>query len=186
MRRGADSITRGARVWRDAKRARRDDSVWLLASNATAPSAAVATTGALALDQIVAGSQVGRETRRCALIVDHDPALAEALAVALQDQYEPRRRVRFIRDSHLLATATHAPDAMITVIDASATDDEAVETFRRLRGAPGTADTEAIFVASTAMTYQLSQLGVNGGIVLREPNSVDDIVSLVSESLAEN
>jgi hypothetical protein len=185
MRRGAESAGRGARNWRDAKRARRDDSVWLLASNTPTPSATRATTGALALDQIVPKAQVGRETRRCALIIDHDPALAEALAIALQRRYAPQRSVRFIRDSRLLPT-THAPDGAITVIDASVTDNEGGETFRRLLGAPGMADTEAIYIASTAITYQLSQRGVNGGIVLRAPHSVNDIVSLVSESLAEN
>ena len=181
MRKGTETFERGAR------RGRREQAVWLLARE-TAPTTTtrtISTTGVLALDETPLETRVEAQQHHCALIVDRDPALAEALARALQARFDPARRVRFVRDSRALSATSHAPAAEITVIDASATNADVVESFHRLRSAPGMENAEAIFITPSAMTYQLSQFGVNGGIVLRQPQRLDDIVNLVSESLAE-
>lgn len=196
MRKGAEIIaqTLDTRSARGSRRGRRTAAVWLVSrttASATVPLTQTpplpmpTVTGALALDHVAEREVSAGETRRCALIVDRDPHLAEILATSLRVRFEREQSIRFIRGTRLLGAALRAPDTDITVIDASASDDDAVECFRQLRAAPGMDTIEAIFITASASSFRLSQLGANGGVVLRRPHDLDDIAGFIGEALAE-
>ena len=193
MRKGAEIMATppSARSNRELRRVRRGASVWLVtpttrsSADASSQSPAAqppAITGALALDEPVPATPFVGAARRCAVFVDSDSALAAALAHALEVRF--RSRVRLIRDAHLLEGALLASNADVMVIDASASFDAIIAGFLALRATPDYDDTEAIFVTSGATSYQLSQLGANGGVVLRQPHCLDDIASFIGEALA--
>jgi CheY-like chemotaxis protein len=196
MRKGAETIAQSldTRSTRGSRRARRNTAVWLVSRatgaaavplTQTPPSPTPIVTEALALDHVAQREMSAGEARRCALIVDRDPELAETLAHALNARFEPRQRVRFVRDSRLFGAALRAPETGITVIDASASDDDAVECFLQLRAAPGMDTIEAVFITASASSFRLSQLGANRGVVLRQPHRLEDIASFIAEALAE-
>lgn len=144
------------------------------------------TTGALALDSVNAESELLSVARRCALIVERNAALAHALTLALQTRFEPAWSVRYISDIRPLAFTPHIGAAEIIVIDASAADTGAIESYQRLQAFPSLHDAQAIFVTEGASSYQLSQHGISAGVVLREPHQLDDIIALVAEALSDN
>lgn len=144
------------------------------------------TTGALALESPTYEPAIGPVGRRCALIVERDPALALALAYALQARFEPAWSVRYISDS-LPAAFTPLPEvAEIMVIDASVPDTGVNESYQHLQAFSTLHDAQSIFVTASASSYQLSQHGISAGVVLREPYQLDDIVALVEEALSES
>lgn len=191
MRKGADSFGRsaGGHASRGVRHTRRRDAVWLV-TGAT-PSLAMNaqkhhTTGALALNNANSESELLSGARRCALIVERDPALAHALTHALQTRFEPEWSVRYISDNRPLASTPRVGAAEIIVFDASAPDTGAIESYQRLRTYPSLYDAQAIFVTAGASSYQLSQHGISAGVVLREPHHLDDIVALVAEALSDS
>lgn len=189
MRKGADSYghpTRG-HTSRGVRHSRRRDAVWLITD---APSTLMRsgqphqTAGALALDNATHEGPFGAETRRCALIIECDSALAGTLVETLQAQFEPEWSVRRISDSRLLAVTPQSEVPEIIVLDANSAADEGADRQQRLSALARSRAAQLIFITSDT-SYQLSQRGVMSGVVLREWRHLDDIVSLVIEALTD-
>jgi CheY-like chemotaxis protein len=167
---------------------RRRDAVWLVtgaAPNRILNGQSHHTAGALALNNAHDEQAVGSVARRCALIVERDPALAEALTHALQARFEPVWSVRRVGDSRLIAPASQSNGPEIIVLDASWPVDGGGDNYTRLSAHFEVDDAQLIFVTSDT-SYQLSQRGIMSGVVLREWLHPDDIVTLVTEALADD
>jgi chromosome condensin MukBEF complex kleisin-like MukF subunit len=117
------------------------------------------------------------------LVVERNPALAQALAQTIQARFGAAWSVSYARDSHALAPRYEASE--IVVINATDVDSATGDDIQRFSAPSERQDTQTIYVTG-ATSYQLSQRGINGGVVLREPHCLDEIVSLVAEALAHH
>ncbi len=190
MRKGADSYGRPAdgHASRGVRHPRRRDSAWLImgaTSNPLLSDYPHHTAGALALNSPAGKTALEPETRRCALVVEDDPTLAEALTRALQARLEPTWSVRHISDSRLLATSSQSDVPAVIIIDANLSAESGPDNAARLSAISSLLnDAQMIFVTSDT-SYQLSQRGIMSGVVLREWRHPDDIVSLIAEALTD-
>jgi hypothetical protein len=190
MRKGADSYGRpmGGHASRGVRHPRRRDAVWLVtgvAPNLALGNQAHHTSGSLALDSSANNAVTGTESRRCMLVVEHDPALAEALTRALQTNFEPTWPVRRVSDNRLLSSASPSDMPEIIVLDASNSTDTPGDANQRLTALYEPPNGQLIFV-TTDTSYQLSQRGAMSGVVLREWRHLDDIIALVAEALMDD
>ncbi len=189
MRKGADSFGRPVSGYtnRGARPSRRRNAVWLVteaAPNLTLSDHPHNTAGALALGSATSEPEIQAAIRHCALIVERDPALAEALASRLLALLEPEWSVRRISDIRLL-TPSQSSVPEIIVLDASWPIDSGADSYQRLSAFFDSQDAQMIFVTRDT-SYQLSQRGVTRGVVLREWRHPDDIVMLISEALVDD
>ncbi len=189
MRKGAGSSGRPVSgcANRGTRQPRRRDSVWLVTSaesNLEMSDHPHHTAGALALGDATGELEIEASIRRCTLIVERDPALAEALASSLQTRLDPAWSVSRISDIRLLASPSQSSVPDIIVFDANWPIHSGIESIQRLSELFDSHDALMIFV-TTDTSYQLSQRGVMRGVVLREWRHPDDIAILVSEALAD-
>jgi len=188
MRKGADSSRRPStnHSSRDMRYTRRRDTVWLVPQTTSALTTGGQphqTAGALALNPSAINPDVESTARRCALIVERDPALAQALARALRASFEPAWSVRHVSDGRLLVPLPPEETPEVIILDASWPDDDGAENCVRSSDLPGLRGAQLIFVTA-GTSYQLSQRGVRSGVVLREWRNLDDIVAVVAEAIA--
>lgn len=189
MRKGADSYGQpsAGHASRGVRNSRRRGSVWLVTGatpNLTPGAHPHHTVGALALETALAAPDRKAQGRHCALIVEHDSALAQALAQALHTRFGPAWSVRLTSDAQPLAPAPRQDAPSIVVLDASASADTDETSSLQFSALPDLRGALTIFVTADT-SYQLSQRGISGGVVLRKWRSLDEIVSLVAEALAE-
>jgi hypothetical protein len=185
MCKGRDSARRLSRSHgaRETRHSRRRDTVWLIPHATPGPvtvSQTHQTAGALALDPQIAAPDAVSSARRCALIVERDPALAQALARALQASFEPAWSVRSVSDTRLLASSQQHDAPEIIVLDASWVSDRCAESHLSLHALPNLLGAQMIYVTSDT-SYQLSQRGATSGVILRGWRHLDEIVALVAE-----
>lgn len=190
MRKGTESARRlsSSRSAREARHSRRRGAVWLVPHAAlprTAGSQAHQTAGALALEPPITAADAASAACRCALIVERDPALAQALARALQASFAPAWSVRCVSDTRLLASSQHHNAPEVIVLDASWANDGGAEAYPSSHALANLPGAQVIFVTSDT-SYQLSQRGVTSGVILREWRHLDEIVALVAEAITSD
>lgn len=186
MRKGADTSGRSSgHASRGIRHPRRRDTVWLVPGvksgfDLGAPSRR--TSGALALDTVdpAAGGQA--QFVDCALIVERNPALAQAIANALQAGLGHTRTILHITENDVGAPPFAPTDTRaIVVIDATSRGHRAIQGY--VATAPsGFAGAQTIYITAET-SFELSQRGIRGGVVLREPHCLDEIISLVEQAL---
>ena len=187
MRKGRDSARRLAASHgaREARHSRRRDTVWLVphaTSGRGISDQTHQTAGALALDPPIAAPGAVPAAFRCALIVERDPALAQALAHALRASFEPAWSVRCVSDTRLLASPQQHDAPEIIVLDASWDRGGGAESHLSAHALPSLPGAQMIFVTSDT-SYQLSQRGATSGVILREWRHLDEIVALVADAI---
>lgn len=185
MRKGADSTRRlsSSHGSREARHSPRRNAVWLVphtTSDRATGSQPHQTAGALALDPPIAAPDAEPAPHRCALIIERDPALAQALARALQASFEPAWSVRSVSDIRLLAPSQPDGAPEIIVLDANWASDDDTGGHLTLRALPALPGAQMIFVTSDT-SYQLDQRGVRSGVLLRDWRHLEEIVTLVAE-----
>lgn len=190
MRKGRDSTRRlsTSRSAREARHSRRRETVWLIphvTPDARTVNQTHQTAGALALDPLIAVPDAASAACCCALIVERDPALAQALARALQASFAPAWSVRCVSDTRLLASSQHHNALEVIVLDASWASDGGAEAYPSSHALANLPGAQVIFVTSDT-SYQLNQRGVTSGVILREWRHLDEIVALVAEAITSD
>lgn len=152
---------------RAGRQARRRSAVWLV-PNPTAEtdversSAQPEILGALALD----GASASVAAPVCVVIVEDSPNTARLL-------------------SRALGPATSAARPAITLIDASQPGADGAEVYRQTRAMSQTRASHIIFITTTT-ALELSARGVDGGVLLRAPFDIEQVVALVDALVGEH
>ncbi|MDE3230351.1 MAG: response regulator transcription factor, partial [Chloroflexota bacterium] len=145
---------------RAGRQARRRSAVWLVPNptsevDADLNSAQPEILGALALD----GTRESAAAPICVVIVEDAPDTARLL-------------------SRALGPAASATRPAITLIDASQPGADGAEVYRQTRALSQTRASHIIFI-TTSTALELSARGVDGGVLLRAPFEVEQVVALV-------
>lgn len=144
---------------RPGRPTRRRSAVWLVPN----PTAEAAThlaseepriVGALALD----GSAAPGAAPACVVIVEDAPHTARLLRRALESTATP----------------------VVTLIDASQLGADGAEAYRRARAASQSSPTHVLFITATT-ALELSARGVDGGVLLRAPFEIEQVIALIHE-----
>jgi CheY-like chemotaxis protein len=127
------------------------------------------TEGALALAEEPRAPQA----QRAVLIAESDPIMATVLQAELRD--DAGWQTLIASDSqHAINLITHARPHVV-LLDVELTG---VDIYLQLRANPATCDTHVIFV-TTATSFDLHQLGVREGVLLRKPYDPRDLAGIV-------
>jgi CheY-like chemotaxis protein len=127
------------------------------------------TEGALAL----AEEPLAPQAQRVVLIAESDPALARAL----QDELRalPGWQAVIASDGPRACDLIAQTRPRVVLLDIELTG---VDVYSQLRAHPASRDTHIIFVTS-ATSYDLHQLGVREGVLLRKPYDPRDLAGIV-------
>ncbi len=112
------------------------------------------------------------------LIVEDDTRVADVLRTALELENEARWAV------HIAHEGAHALDLaglttpQVVLLDVSLPDLDGAEVYRRLRANPKTQATRVLFLTA-ATSHDLHQRGIDGGVLIRKPFDVQEVVRLV-------
>lgn len=188
MRKGADTSGRSSgHASRGIRHPRRRDAVWLVPGvksgfDLGAPSHR--TSGALALDTGDARAGGQAHFGGCALIVERNPALAKAITSALQARFGHTRTVLYVAEDGAEAPSVARTDSRVIVVVEAAPRGPRTWLGNLAISPSGSSDAQTIFITAET-SYELSQRGISGGVVYREPHRLDDIVALVEQALAD-
>lgn len=176
---------------RAGRQARRRSAVWLVPpaiqdETTLRPDQVPQTVGALALDESgeYAGMVVAAPAHACVLIVEDDPHLASLLRRALELEGHTDWSIDIITDGRAALMRAQEATPNLVLLDVGLPDMDGAEVYRRLRASAATRDSQIVFLtASTAL--DLSVRGVEGGILLRKPFDIEQVISLVTALLDE-
>jgi DNA-binding response OmpR family regulator len=71
------------------------------------------------------------------------------------------------------------------LLDVRLPDMDGAEVFRRLRETPGSEDCQVVFLTA-ASSLDLSVRGVDGGVLVRKPFDVQQVIALVGALLEDS
>lgn len=176
---------------RAGRQARRRGAVWLVAS----PTRDDAAPFADSLPQIVGTLALAEEAKftgaaeapapACVLIVEDDPRVAGLLRRALELEGHADWSIDILSDGHTALTRAQQAAPNIVLLDMRLPDMDGAEVYRRLRASPATQGCQVVFLtASTSL--DLSLRGVEGGVLLRKPFDVEQVIALVTALLQES
>ena len=120
----------------------------------------------------------------CVLIVEDDPQVAGLLRRALELEGHTDWAIDISPDGRAALLRAQQAAPSLVLLDVRLPDMDGAEVYRRLRGAPATQQCPVVFLtASTSLG--LSLRGVDGGLLLRKPFDVEQVVALVTALLQE-
>lgn len=176
---------------RAGRQARRRGAVWLVPGPSRADTAPFADQ----LPQVLGTLALAEETKfagpteapapACVLIVEDDPHVAGLLRRALELEGHTDWSIDILSDGHAALTRAQQAAPNIVLLDVRLPDMDGAEVYRRLRASPATQECQVVFLtASTSL--DLSLRGVDGGVLLRKPFDVEQVITLVSALLQES
>ncbi len=176
---------------RAGRQGRRRDTVWLVPTVPAEDALQRAnlppkTVGALALAEQASPVSVApaAHSPACVLIVEDDPHVAGLLRRALELEGHTDWSIDISANGRTALTRAQQSAPRIVLLDVRLPDMDGAEVYRRLRSTPETQGCQVVFLtASTAL--DLSVRGVDGGVLLRKPFDVEQVVALVSALLQE-
>lgn len=181
----------GAAASRLGRQARRRGAVWLVPSAPQAESTPLAaqraqTVGALALveEAEFEASPIATSAPVCVLIVEDDPHVAGLLRSALELEGHDDWAIDILSDGRAALLRAQQTAPRLVLLDVRLPDMDGAEVYRLLRATPGAERCHVVFLtASTSL--DLSLRGVDGGVLLRKPFDVEQVIALVSALLQE-
>ncbi len=170
---------------------RRRGAVWLVPGAPPVDVAPLAsqrtpTVGALALveEPHFETATLAPGAPACVLIVEDDPHVAGLLRRALELEGHTDWAIDIISDGHAALTRAQQTTPNLVLLDVRLPDMDGAEVYHRLRAIPATQRCQVVFLtASTSL--DLSMRGVDGGLLLRKPFDVEQVVALVTALLQE-
>jgi CheY-like chemotaxis protein len=164
---------------------RRSASSWTEVNTVSSPPASSPRTrGALAL---VGLDQVDTQPlpslhravqRRHILIVEDDLRVAGAIQAAIELEGEPEWAVQIASGGRHALELASAVSPDLVLLDVRLPDLDGAEVYRQLRSGPATCAARVLFL-SAGTSFDLFQLGIEDGVLLRKPFNMPDLVSLV-------
>lgn len=186
------SASGGAMANRMGKQARRRGTVWLIPNPPQDEALAASTphphtSGALALvaepESITTPRRESSQT--CVLIVEDDPHVSGLLRQALELEGHTDWSIDILTDGRTALRRAQTAAPKIILLDVRLPDMDGAEVYHRLRTNPATQACNVVFLtASTSL--DLSLRGVDGGLLLRKPFDVDEVIGLVSAIVSES
>jgi len=170
---------------------RRRGAVWLVPNAPSGDATPLAnqrtsTVGALALveEPQFETATLARSAPACVLIVEDDPHVAGLLRRALELEGHADWAIDIISDGHAALRRALQTTPNLVLLDVRLPDMDGAEVYHRLRAAPATQGCQVVFLtASTSL--DLSMRGVDGGLLLRKPFDVEQVVALVTALLQD-
>lgn len=181
----------GVMASRLGRQTRRRGQVWLVPPTPQANTTPVASqsaqiVGALALDEAPAcdSALIPTPAPACVLIVEDDPHVAALLRNAFELEGRPEWSIDILPEGR--AALAHAQQAApsVVLLDVRLPDMDGAEVFRRLRETPGAEACQIVFLTA-ASSLDLSVRGVDGGVLVRKPFDVRQVIALVTDLLRE-
>lgn len=171
------------------RQARRRGAVWLVPAPPATDTAPLTehmaqVVGALALDAGAEEETIANAAPTCVLIVEDDPHVARLLRSALELEVHGNLAIDIQPEGRAALTRAQAIPPRLVLLDVQLPDMDGAEVYRRLRAAPATADCHVVFLTGST-SLDLSLRGVDGGLLLRKPFDVEEVIALVSALLQE-
>jgi DNA-binding response OmpR family regulator len=118
------------------------------------------------------------------LIVEDDPQVAGLLRRALELEGHADWSIDILSDGRAALMRAQQAAPSIVLLDVRLPDMDGAEVYRQLRSAPATQRCQVVFLtASTSL--DLSLRGVDGGVLLRKPFDLEQVIALVTALLQE-
>ncbi len=181
----------GGAPTRVARQGRRRGAVWLVPSTPSADAAPLTdqmpqVVGALALDDDKACQEetLASAAPACVLIVEDDPHVARMLRSALELEGHANLAIDILPEGHAALTRAQTNAPSLVLLDVHLPDMDGAEVYRRLRAIPATANCHVVFLTGST-SLDLSLRGVDGGLLLRKPFDVEEVIALVTALLEE-
>jgi DNA-binding response OmpR family regulator len=142
--------------------------------------------GALALveDPDIATTPVATPAPACVLIVEDDPQVAGLLRRALELEGHEDWSIDILSDGRAALMRAQEAAPRIVLLDVRLPDMDGAEVYRRLRASPATRGCQVVFLTASS-SLDLSLRGVDGGVLLRKPFDIEQVITLVSTLLQE-
>jgi CheY-like chemotaxis protein len=118
--------------------------------------------------------------RRHILIVEDDSRVAGAIQAALELEGEPEWAVQMASGGRHALELAGAVSPDLVLLDVRLPDLAGAEVYRRLRTGPA-----RVLFLSAGSSFDLFQLGIEDGVLLRKPFNMPELVSLVRALLHE-
>jgi two-component system, OmpR family, response regulator len=116
--------------------------------------------------------------RRQILVVEDDSQVASVIHASLELEGEPDWTVQLASGGrHALELASTTPPDLV-LLDVRLPDLDGAQVYRRLRTSASTRGARILFL-SAGTSFDLFQLGIEDGVLLRKPFYVPELVSLV-------
>lgn len=112
------------------------------------------------------------------LIVEDDSRIADVIRNALELEGEPGWAVHVAREGRLALDVAGSTPPQVVLLDVGLPGIDGAEVYRRLRANPRTQDARVLFLTA-ATSLDLHQQGIEGGVLMRKPFDVQEVVSLV-------
>ncbi|HEX8730157.1 MAG TPA: response regulator [Ktedonobacterales bacterium] len=188
---GPTEHSSGVMATRLGRQSRRRGSVWLVPTNphtevTSVPSQTAQTVGALALDETPARdvAVIATPAPACVLIVEDDPHVAALLRNAFELVGRPEWSIDILPEGRAALALAQRAAPRVVLLDVRLPDMDGAEVFRRLRETPGTEDCQVVFLTASS-SLDLSVRGVDGGVLVRKPFDVEQVIALVSALLQD-
>lgn len=181
----------GVMATRLGRQSRRRGSVWLVPTTPQTEATSVSsnttqTVGALALDEAPAcdAAVIATPAPACVLIVEDDPHIAALLRDAFELEGRPGWSIDILPEGRAALAQAQQTAPRVVLLDVRLPDMDGAEVFRRLRETPGSEDCQVVFLTA-ASSLDLSVRGVDGGVLVRKPFDVEQVIALVSALLED-
>ncbi len=188
---GPTEQSSGVMATRLGRQSRRRGSVWLVPTNPQAeatsvPSQTTQVVGALALDEAPAcdAAIIATPAPACVLIVEDDPHIAALLRNAFELEGRPEWLIDILPEGRAALAQARQTAPRVVLLDVRLPDMDGAEVFRRLRETPGAEACQVVFLTASS-SLDLSVRGVDGGVLVRKPFDVEQVITLVSALLEE-
>ncbi len=188
---GPTELSSGPVATRLGRQSRRRGSVWLVPTNPQAeatsvPSQTTQVVGALALDEAPAcdAAIIATPAPACVLIVEDDPHIAALLRNAFELEGRPEWLIDILPEGRAALAQARQTAPRVVLLDVRLPDMDGAEVFRRLRETPGAEACQVVFLTASS-SLDLSVRGVDGGVLVRKPFDVEQVITLVSALLVE-
>ncbi len=188
---GPTEQSSGPVATRLGRQSRRRGSVWLVPTNPQAeatsvPSQTTQVVGALALDEAPAcdAAIIATPAPACVLIVEDDPHIAALLRNAFELEGRPEWLIDILPEGRAALAQARQTAPRVVLLDVRLPDMDGAEVFRRLRETPGAEACQVVFLTASS-SLDLSVRGVDGGVLVRKPFDVEQVITLVSALLEE-
>lgn len=174
-----------------ARQTRRRGAVWLVPAAPPADAAphtdqAPQVVGALALDDATdrEAETLASAAPACVLIVEDDPHVARLLRSALELEAHANLAIDILPEGRAALTRAQAIAPRLVLLDVQLPDMDGAEVYRRLRDTPATSGCHVVFLTGST-SLDLSLRGVDGGLLLRKPFDIDEVITLVTALLQD-
>ena len=181
----------GTPTGRFGRQSRRRGAVWLVPTTPQDEATSVTeqlpqTVGALALveDPDITTATVATTAPTCVLIVEDDPQVASLLRRALELEGHTDWSIDILSDGRAALKRAQQAAPSIVLLDVCLPDMDGAEVYRRLRASPTTRGCQVVFLTASS-SLDLSLRGVDGGVLLRKPFDLEQVIVLVTTLLQE-